>query len=45
VRVMSQSHKYDGSKATEALGLRYTPIRRTLEETVEWFREEGLLEV
>jgi dihydroflavonol-4-reductase len=42
-RVMSQSHKYDGSRAVQALGLEYTPIRRTLEETVEWFRLEGLL--
>ena len=42
-RVISQTHKYDGSEATDALGLRYTPIRQTLQETVEWFRLEGLL--
>jgi dihydroflavonol-4-reductase len=43
VRVMSQDHSYDGTRATEELGLRYTPIRQTLEETIEWFRLEGLL--
>ena len=43
VRVMSQNHKYNGSEATEVLGLRYTPIRQTLEETIEWFRLEGLV--
>lgn len=43
VRVMSASHTYDGSKAAEDLGLEYTPIRQTMEETIEWFRLEGLL--
>ncbi len=45
VRVMTQNHRYDGSRATEDLRLTYTPIRQTIEETVEWFRLEGLLGV
>ena len=44
-RVISAGHAYDGSGATKDLGVKYTPIRQTIEETIEWFRFEGLLAV
>ena len=43
VRVMLHTHRYDGSKATRDLGLKYTPIAETLTRTVDWFRAEGWL--
>lgn len=43
VRTMLHGHRYDGSKATRELGLRYTPIESTLERTIAWARSEGLL--
>jgi dihydroflavonol-4-reductase len=43
VRVLRAGHVYDGTRATEELGLDYTPIETTLARTVAWFREEGLL--
>ena len=44
VRVMSHSHRCDGSRATRELGLTYTPIRDTFERTVDWFRRTGRLD-
>ena len=44
VRVMTQGNRYDGSKATEQLGLRYVSARRTLADTVAWFQAEGLMD-
>ena len=44
VRGMSHTHLCDGSRATRDLGLTYTPIRTTLERTVEWFRRTGRLD-
>jgi dihydroflavonol-4-reductase len=43
VRVMTHTHRYDGSKASRDLGMKYTPIAETLTRTVDWFRAEGLL--
>lgn len=43
-RVLLHGHRYDGSRATERLGLEYTPVDETLRRTVAWFREEGLLD-
>lgn len=43
-RVMRFGQRYDGSKATVELGLEYTPMAKTLDRTVKWFAEEGLLE-
>ncbi len=36
-------HTYDGSRATRDLGLHYTEIRSSLEQTVAWLRTEGLV--
>ena len=43
VRVMLHTHHYDGSKASNDLGLKYTPIAEILTRTVDWFRAEGWL--
>jgi dihydroflavonol-4-reductase len=43
VRTLLHGHRYDGSRATQELGLRYTDPRETLRKTVEWARAEGLL--
>jgi dihydroflavonol-4-reductase len=43
VRTLLHGHRYDGSKATEDLGLRYRPVEDTLERTLAWAREQGLL--
>jgi dihydroflavonol-4-reductase len=43
VRTLLHGHRYDGSRATRELGLRYTDPRETLRRTVEWAREAGLL--
>jgi dihydroflavonol-4-reductase len=43
VRTLIHGHAYDGSKATRALGLRYTPVEETLRRTVEWWLEQGLV--
>ncbi len=42
-RVLGFGHHYDGSRAAQELGLRYTPVENTLASTVLWFEEEGLL--
>jgi dihydroflavonol-4-reductase len=44
VRTALHGHAYDGSKATRELGLSYTPLEETIRRTVEWFREEGLVD-
>ena len=36
-------HAYDGSRASDELGLRYTPVEDTLRRTLEWARAEGLV--
>jgi len=43
VRTLGHPHLYDGSRATRELGLRYTPLRQAMEETVRWYVEEGLV--
>jgi dihydroflavonol-4-reductase len=43
IRTMGHPHLYDGSRATRELGLRYTPIRQALENTVRWYVEQGLV--
>jgi dihydroflavonol-4-reductase len=42
-RTLLHGHAYDGSKATRALGLRYTPVEETLRRTVEWWVEHRLV--
>jgi dihydroflavonol-4-reductase len=44
VRTALHGHAYDGSKATRELGLSYTPLEETIRRTVDWFREEGLVD-
>lgn len=43
VRTMLHGHRYDGSRAERELGLRYTPLERTLERTLSWYAERGLV--
>jgi dihydroflavonol-4-reductase len=43
IRTMLHGHNYDGSRAAEELGLRYTPVEDTLRRTIEWARSEGLV--
>ncbi len=43
VKTLLHGHRYDGSRATRELGLRYTSPRETLRRTVEWARAAGLL--
>ena len=42
-RTLLHGHAYDGSKATQALGLRYTPVEETLRRMVDWWVERGLV--
>jgi dihydroflavonol-4-reductase len=44
VRTALHGHSYDGAKATRELGLTYTPLEETIRRTVDWFRDEGLVE-
>jgi dihydroflavonol-4-reductase len=43
VRTLLHGHRYDGSKATRELGLRYTPLEVTLLRTLEWCAAEGFV--
>lgn len=43
VRTLRHGHAYDGSKASRALGLEYTPAAQTLERTIRWFAEQGMV--
>ncbi|MDQ3294243.1 MAG: NAD-dependent epimerase/dehydratase family protein, partial [Actinomycetota bacterium] len=44
VRTMLHGHAYDGSRATDELGLVYTPARETVDRLIAWFRAEGLIQ-
>jgi dihydroflavonol-4-reductase len=43
VRTLLHGHRYDGSKAERELGLRYTSLEETLERTLTWLAERGLV--
>jgi dihydroflavonol-4-reductase len=43
LRTLLHGHRYDGSRATRELGLRYTPVEHTVERTLAWQAELGLL--
>jgi dihydroflavonol-4-reductase len=43
VRTLLHGHRYDGSRAAHELGLRYTPLEVTLERTLAWYAERGLV--
>lgn len=36
-RTLLHGHRYDGSRATEELGLAYTPVEDMLRRTLDWF--------
>jgi dihydroflavonol-4-reductase len=42
-RTLTHGHAYDGSKAANDLGLRYTSIEETLRRTIDWWIEQGLV--
>ena len=41
VRMAKKYMYFDNTKAVKYLGLTLTPVRRALEEAVDWFREQG----
>ena len=41
VRIAGKYSYFDSSKAVNELGLPQTPIKTTIEKTVNWFRENG----
>ena len=43
VRTLLHGHRYDGSRATRELGLRYTPVADTFRRTIEWAANAGLV--
>jgi dihydroflavonol-4-reductase len=43
IDTMLHGHRYDGSRASAELGLRYTPVEETFRRTIEWARAEGLV--
>jgi dihydroflavonol-4-reductase len=43
VRTLLHGHRYDGSRAAQELGLRYTPVAETFRRTIEWAVAEGLV--
>jgi dihydroflavonol-4-reductase len=43
VRTALHGHAYDGSRAVQELGLRYTPVEETIRRTIDWFMEQGLV--
>ncbi|MBI3647398.1 MAG: NAD-dependent epimerase/dehydratase family protein [Actinobacteria bacterium] len=42
-RTLLHGHRYDGSRAERDLDLRYTPIEETLDRTIRWYLDHGLL--
>jgi len=43
VRLGNMGEHFDNSKAVNELGLPLTPIARTVENTIDWFRENGYI--
>jgi dihydroflavonol-4-reductase len=43
VRTLLHGHRYDGSRATRELGLRYRPVAETFARTIAWARAQGLV--
>lgn len=43
VRTLLHGHRYDGSRAAQELGLSYTALEDSLERTLAWAREHGML--
>lgn len=42
-RVLLAGHRYDGSRAVKDLGVQYTALEETVDRTLTWFGEQGLL--
>jgi dihydroflavonol-4-reductase len=42
-RTLLHGHRFDGSRAERDLGLRYRPLRETLERTLSWYRALDLV--
>jgi dihydroflavonol-4-reductase len=42
IATVAHGHRYDGTRASEELGLEYTEPGPFMERLVEWFRSEGL---
>lgn len=43
IQTLLHGHRYDGSRAGRELGMRYTPIERTLDRTLAWYRDRQLV--
>ena len=43
VTTLLHGHRFDGTKASEELNFVYTPVRDTIERTVAWLDDEGLI--
>jgi len=42
-RTLLHGHRYDGSLATRELGLTYRPIEDTIERTLRWYADRGVI--
>ena len=42
-RTLLHGHRFDGGRAERELGLRYRPLRETLERTLAWYEDQGLI--
>ncbi len=42
-RALLHGHRYDGSLATRELGLKYRPVEDTIERTLRWCADRGLI--
>lgn len=42
-RTLLHGHRYDGSRATRELGLSYRPVEDTVERTLRWYADRGLI--
>lgn len=42
-RTLLHGHRYDGSRATRELGLSYRPVEETVERTLRWYADRGLI--
>ena len=42
-RTLLHGHRFDGSLAERALGLRYRPLEETVARTLAWYEAEGLI--
>jgi dihydroflavonol-4-reductase len=43
LRTLLHGHRYDGSRAAQELGVRYTPLEETFRRSLAWYGERGML--